>query len=139
MLRVYDAFMLEGSKTLFRVGLALLKINEEALLATRNEEEAHTLLKEIPSLCFDSERLLKVAFKDLGSSLFNSSISGKLKLFREKQLKHYLESSKAADFRFLDGKTKCTRLTLLCCMCRISIRVECRVPGVCVLACLSRR
>ena len=99
---------MEGSKTLFRVGLALLKLNEDALLAARNEDEVHALLKEIPSTCFDSERLVKVAYKDFGSSLFNSSIVGKLKLFREKELKKYQENLKADDFRSLGGTTKCT-------------------------------
>ena len=45
-LRVWDAFLLEGTKVLHRIGLALLRIAEPRLLACTDQQELLTVIKE---------------------------------------------------------------------------------------------
>ena len=58
-LRFFDSFFLEGSKILFRVGLALFKINEKRILACSDFDSLFTTLK---SMCpnADANLLMKV-------------------------------------------------------------------------------
>ena len=46
MLRVWDVFMLEGTKVLHRVALALLRVAEPRLLACADQQEALCVLQE---------------------------------------------------------------------------------------------
>ena len=50
----------EGNKILFRVGLAMLKVNEKILLEAQEDNIIYGLLKEIPAQTFDSDTLLSV-------------------------------------------------------------------------------
>eukprot|EP00891_Asterochloris_glomerata_P005166 jgi/Astpho2/5166/Aster-04750 len=65
--RVWDALLNEGPKILFRVGLALMRIHEESLLA---QDNPGTLLREMrraAQAMHDREKLMKMAFDGLGS------------------------------------------------------------------------
>jgi hypothetical protein len=73
-LRVWDAFLLEGTKVLHRVGLALLRVAEPRLLACADQHELLWALQEEPARCLDVERLLSLAF-DRGSFLRSFSRS----------------------------------------------------------------
>eukprot|EP00164_Ancoracysta_twista_P005342 GFYU01007305.1.p1 GENE.GFYU01007305.1~~GFYU01007305.1.p1 ORF type:complete len:424 (-),score=137.17 GFYU01007305.1:143-1414(-) len=64
-LRVWDSLFFEGSKILFRVGLAIMKLNEKALLATEDIGEVIQLLKSLPRSVVDCEALMKMAFNDM--------------------------------------------------------------------------
>ena len=61
-LRVWDAFLLEGSKVLHRVGLALLRVAEPRLLACGDQQELLCAIQEEQANCLDCERLLSLAF-----------------------------------------------------------------------------
>ncbi len=111
MLRVLDALMLEGNMILFRVGLALLKLNEESILATKTMEECHELLKDICASCHDGDKLMKVAFKELGS-LLTTSIADRIRVIRERHLRHLNEQIKRDDLRFLQRHTTFAEPTL---------------------------
>lgn len=50
-LRVWDAFLLEGSKVLHRVGLALLRVAEPRLLACRDQQELLCAIQEEQGAC----------------------------------------------------------------------------------------
>mmetsp|Transcript_60847 Transcript_60847/g.123391 ORF Transcript_60847/g.123391 Transcript_60847/m.123391 type:complete len:145 (-) Transcript_60847:6-440(-) len=59
--RVWDCFLYEGWKICFRVGLALLKMNQQELLA-KDFEGIMTFLHNMPKTA-DPEAVLKAAFK----------------------------------------------------------------------------
>merc|ERR1712222_236036 len=59
VVRVWDIFLAEGVKIIFRIALALLKLNQEALLGESFEQILQTL-KQAPSRQ-DSDSLIQVA------------------------------------------------------------------------------
>lgn len=149
MLRFFDSFVVEGSKVLFLVSLALLKTNEEALLAATDYESVHRLLKELPAQCFDDDRFMKVrmdhcdqaierarncffffpdctlqvAFKELGS-VFKSSFSEQIASLREKHHRIIEQQIKRDDFRVLGKQTNCMCLRIHPLHWRRHIRVD---------------
>lgn len=60
-MRVWDVFFNEGSKILFRVGLALLKSNEPTIMQTTDSGTMFNLLRNIPQTAFDADNLLNVS------------------------------------------------------------------------------
>ena len=60
VLRVWDCFLLEGPKVLFRMALAVLRLQEQCLLQKTDTISFMRHLKCGPKLLFDSESLLKV-------------------------------------------------------------------------------
>lgn len=78
--RVWDIFLAEGVKIVFRVALAILKLNQEAILA-RNFEEVLQILKQAPAQ-LDTETLIVTALgirlkatvlKELEAEFFSSN------------------------------------------------------------------
>lgn len=65
LLRIWDCFLLEGPKVLFRFSLAILKMHEEVLLTKTDTVSIMRQLKAIARLCYDVDTLIKVAFEDL--------------------------------------------------------------------------
>jgi len=65
--RIWDSFLLEGSKILFRVALALFKTIEKPLVESRSMSDMLTLTKEVARDCHDRQRLMQLAFTGLGS------------------------------------------------------------------------
>jgi hypothetical protein len=62
-LRTWDAMFTFGPVMLFRVTLALLKLNEAQLLKTESLSECLLLFQnQIVKQCFDVKKLLKTAF-----------------------------------------------------------------------------
>merc|ERR1719324_1954741 len=59
VIRVWDIFLAEGVKIIFRIALALLKLNQEALLSESFEQILQTL-KQAPSRV-ESDALIQVA------------------------------------------------------------------------------
>jgi len=62
-LRVLDAFMLEGYKVLFRVGLALFDMHQKEILAIDDFGELHQYLCKMAKTDFDADALLQKCFK----------------------------------------------------------------------------
>lgn len=60
LLRIWDCFFLDGSITLFKITLGMLKINEQSLQQLQNSAEIFNSLSDIPSQLQDIESLLKV-------------------------------------------------------------------------------
>merc|ERR1712224_696789 len=69
VVRLWDIFLAEGVKIIFRIALALLKLNQEALLGESFEQILQTL-KQAPSRV-DSEALVQAA---LGIKLKNRTL-----------------------------------------------------------------
>jgi len=60
-------FFNEGSKILFRVGLALLKLHESTILNTTDLGVIFTLLRDIPQKGFNCDEIIDCAFNHIGS------------------------------------------------------------------------
>jgi hypothetical protein len=65
--RVWDCMMVEGPKVLFRVGLALMKMNEPALMSTCHSIQVARILKWRVSRTYQVGALFKHTFKGVGS------------------------------------------------------------------------
>ena len=55
-----DTFLFEGSKVLFRISLAILKLNERRILNMTDPVTIFQCLKELTRQSFDVEELLNV-------------------------------------------------------------------------------
>ncbi|XXG98080.1 Pre-mRNA-splicing factor cwf19 [Hypoxylon texense] len=62
-LRVWDVFFYEGSKTLFRIALAIFKIGESEIKAVGDPMEIFQVVQTIPRRLFDSNSLMEACFK----------------------------------------------------------------------------
>ena len=62
-LRVWDMFLCEGNKVLFRISVALIKLYESKILATRDSTELFTLMKDIGKDVVDPDTLIALAYK----------------------------------------------------------------------------
>ena len=62
-LRVWDAFFYEGSKTLFRIALAIFKVGEGELRAVADPMEIFQVVQTIPRRLVDANGLMEACFK----------------------------------------------------------------------------
>uniref|UniRef100_A0A914W9J3 Rab-GAP TBC domain-containing protein n=1 Tax=Plectus sambesii TaxID=2011161 RepID=A0A914W9J3_9BILA len=65
MLRIWDCFLLEGPKVLFRFALALLGVHELTLMERSDTISVIKLLKAAAKLTYDTDGLIKLAFEQL--------------------------------------------------------------------------
>lgn len=75
VLRVWDALFVEGSKIMFRIGLALFQLNEERILALSDDAGGmYAVVKSLPKSMYDCDLLMQTAFgvKSLGKSDIDS-------------------------------------------------------------------
>ena len=61
-LRILDCYLLEGHKILFRVSLAVLKMNEQHILDISEQVSMLVFLKEITRHTFHIDELLHVCY-----------------------------------------------------------------------------
>ncbi|KUI54546.1 GTPase-activating protein gyp3 [Cytospora mali] len=62
-LRVWDVFFYEGSKTLFRVALAIFKTGESEIKAISDPMEVFAVVQSLPRKMLDANALMDVTFK----------------------------------------------------------------------------
>ena len=62
-LRVWDIFFYEGSKTLFRVALAIFKLGESEIKAVRDPMEMFGVVQAIPRRMIDANAVIEASFK----------------------------------------------------------------------------
>lgn len=55
VLRILDIFLYEGYKIIYRVGLAILKIKEEKILAMKSMDKIMLYLKDFKTIEFENE------------------------------------------------------------------------------------
>uniref|UniRef100_H2ZEX4 RUN and TBC1 domain-containing protein 3 n=1 Tax=Ciona savignyi TaxID=51511 RepID=H2ZEX4_CIOSA len=67
LLRVWDAFFLDGSIVMFKVAMGMLKMKEEMFGEVENSAEIFNTLSDIPSLMDDADMLLQAAQRTAGS------------------------------------------------------------------------
>lgn len=65
-LRVWDVFFYEGSKTLFRTALAILKVGEAQIGAVEDPMEMFAVVQGIPRGMLDANMLLETCFRRRG-------------------------------------------------------------------------
>eukprot|EP00011_Vannellida_sp_DIVA3-517-6-12_P013403 CAMPEP_0114604878 /NCGR_PEP_ID=MMETSP0168-20121206/770_1 /TAXON_ID=95228 ORGANISM="Vannella sp., Strain DIVA3 517/6/12" /NCGR_SAMPLE_ID=MMETSP0168 /ASSEMBLY_ACC=CAM_ASM_000044 /LENGTH=582 /DNA_ID=CAMNT_0001815719 /DNA_START=97 /DNA_END=1841 /DNA_ORIENTATION=+ len=98
-LRVFDSLFLEGSKILFRVGLALFKYHEKAILKETTFEGLYSYINHMAEGTTDSSRLMEESFnKEWMGSMPASKING-MRLSQWQTLQRNLieESGKRGD------------------------------------------
>ena len=62
VVRIFDIYMMEGRKILFRIALAIFKLQERDLMTAEDLELPLTSLKQFPAKC-DIEQLMTTAHK----------------------------------------------------------------------------
>jgi len=62
VVRIFDIYLFEGRKILFRIALAIFKLSEQKLMQAEDIELPLTHLKKFPETC-DVELLIKTAHK----------------------------------------------------------------------------
>ena len=76
LLRVWDVFLCEGNKALFRIAVALIQSHEHAIVNARDHEELFQVFKSIGKEEVDADALLAMAYKPF----FPATIKHKIKL-----------------------------------------------------------
>lgn len=62
-LRVWDCFFYEGSKTLFRIALTILKLGEPRILSVQEPMEIFQVVQNLPKTLLDPALLMEACFK----------------------------------------------------------------------------
>ncbi|XP_067661994.1 uncharacterized protein [Haliotis asinina] len=65
LLRIWDCFLLEGPKVLFRFSLAILKMHKKEILLKSDTISVMRHLKACAKITYDTDGLIKVAFEDM--------------------------------------------------------------------------
>ncbi len=73
LLRVWDLFFYEGSVAIFQITLAMLKLNETAILSADNSSEIFTVLSELPSKIYDIDVLIEMSIR-IASSVSKTQV-----------------------------------------------------------------
>ncbi|KAG9740957.1 RabGAP/TBC, partial [Aureobasidium melanogenum] len=66
VLRVWDCLFFEGSKTLFRVALAIFKSSEQTIKAVSDPMEIFQLVQSLPRGMLDANALMETCFRKRG-------------------------------------------------------------------------
>ena len=66
VLRVWDCLFLEGSKTLFRIALAIFKAGEAQIKAVNDPMEIFQVVQSMPRSMLDVNALMEVCFRKRG-------------------------------------------------------------------------
>ncbi|GAB7339470.1 hypothetical protein MBLNU457_6095t1 [Dothideomycetes sp. NU457] len=66
VLRVWDCLFLEGSKTLFRIALAIFKTGEDQIKAVNDPMEIFQVVQSMPRSMLDVNALMEVCFRKRG-------------------------------------------------------------------------
>ncbi|XP_071955359.1 TBC1 domain family member 2B-like [Antedon mediterranea] len=99
MLRVWDTFLFEGNKVLFRFGLAFFKYHEDKLLQMTGYIEIFNFLRQMPSTMKDIKSLSQIAFHEL-NPFPRRHINNKRQIHRA-QVLHELEELDAIREEFV--------------------------------------
>ncbi|XP_015415975.1 PREDICTED: TBC1 domain family member 2A isoform X3 [Myotis davidii] len=65
LFQVWDAFLYEGTKVVFRYALAIFKYTEEEILRLQNSLEIYQYLRFFTKTIFNSRKLMSIAFNDM--------------------------------------------------------------------------
>ncbi|KAF9908295.1 hypothetical protein EC991_009939 [Linnemannia zychae] len=77
LLRVWDVFFVEGMMVVFKIAVAILWINEKDILKCRNGAAVYCYMKQMTLVMHQADKLMKVAFVTLKSSIHPEKIEAK--------------------------------------------------------------
>ncbi|KAF9133147.1 hypothetical protein BGW39_010476 [Mortierella sp. 14UC] len=77
LLRVWDVFFVEGMMVVFKIAVAILWINEKEILKCRNGAAVYCYMKQMTLVMHQADKLMKVAFVTLKSSIHPEKIEVK--------------------------------------------------------------
>ncbi|KAF9437294.1 hypothetical protein BGZ76_001300 [Entomortierella beljakovae] len=77
LLRVWDVFFVEGMLVVFRIAIAILWMNEKDILKCRNGATVYCYMKQMTLGMHQADKLIKVAFVTLKSSINFEKIEAK--------------------------------------------------------------
>ncbi|KAF7647452.1 hypothetical protein LDENG_00172230 [Lucifuga dentata] len=107
LLRLWDAFLYEGTKVIFRYTLALFKYKEDDILKIRDNVEIYQYFRFFTKTISDGRKLASIAFSDMnpfpGRLLRNrrafhlERLQGELKELEEQQKEFVTESAERKD------------------------------------------
>ncbi|XP_076025856.1 TBC1 domain family member 2A [Genypterus blacodes] len=107
LLRLWDAFLYEGTKVIFRYALALFKYKEDDILKIQDSVELYQYLRFFTKTISDGRKLTNIAFNDMnpfpGRLLRNrrafhlERLQGELKELEEQQREFVMESPERKD------------------------------------------
>ena len=63
VLRVWDSFFYEGSKTIFRIALTIFKVGEKEIMSVSDPIEIFQVVQTIPRRLVDASALMEACFK----------------------------------------------------------------------------
>jgi len=89
LLRVWDCFFYEGNKILFRVALAIFRLNEEKIMAVDDPMEIFQVVQNMPKRQIDCHKLIDACFRrrDCISEISQKDIERRREIFRERRKK----------------------------------------------------
>ncbi|KAF9141150.1 hypothetical protein BGX30_005364 [Mortierella sp. GBA39] len=77
LLRVWDVFFVEGMMVVFKIAVAVLWMNEKEILKCRNGAAVYCYMKQMTLVMHQADKLMKVAFVTLKSSIHPEKIEAK--------------------------------------------------------------
>ncbi len=100
-LRVWDAFFYEGSKTLFRIALAIFKVGEEEIRRVQDPMEIFQVVQTIPRRLVDANQLMEACFKRRNGfgHLSQETVDGR----RRERREGYRDEREGRKVRLSDG------------------------------------
>jgi hypothetical protein len=88
LLRVWDCLFYEGNKVLFRVALAIFKLNEEKILAVDDPMEIFQAVQNMPKCLLDCQKLIDViCFRRRISDISQKDIDRRRESWRQRRKK----------------------------------------------------
>ncbi|XP_076594450.1 TBC1 domain family member 2A [Chaetodon auriga] len=107
LLPLWDAFLYEGTKVIFRYALALFKYKEDDILKIHDSVEIYQYLRFFTKTISDSRRLTNIAFSDMNPfpgrllrnrrALHLERLQGELRELEEQQREFVTESAERKD------------------------------------------
>uniref|UniRef100_A0A8C7U2C4 TBC1 domain family, member 2 n=1 Tax=Oncorhynchus mykiss TaxID=8022 RepID=A0A8C7U2C4_ONCMY len=107
LLRVWDAFLYEGTKVIFRYALALFKYKEEDILKIHDSGEIYQYLRFFAKTISDGRKLTNIAFSDMNPfpmkllrnrrALHLERLQGELRELEAQQREFVTESAQRKD------------------------------------------
>lgn len=104
VLRVWDCLFFEGSKTLFRIALAIFKAGESQILQVSDPMEIFQVVQTIPRSMLDANSLLEVCFRRRGG--FGNVSQDKIEFRRAERRKLVKEGVQAGNNALARFKTR---------------------------------
>uniref|UniRef100_A0A2K6NTK6 TBC1 domain family member 2A n=3 Tax=Rhinopithecus roxellana TaxID=61622 RepID=A0A2K6NTK6_RHIRO len=103
LLRVWDAFLYEGTKVVFRYALAIFKYNEKEILRLHNGLEIYQYLRFFTKTISNSRKLMNIAFNDMNP--FRMKQLQQLRMVHRERLEAELRELEQLKAEYMERRT----------------------------------